>query len=176
MADRASFDEFYLGTRDGVLRQLTAMTTDPDLAGDVVQEAYARAWQRWARVSCLDDPAAWVRTVAWRVAVSHFRRVAVASRRLTRLSHRPETPPQDDSDTRLDVEAALRRLTPEHRRALVLHEMVGLTVLQIADETDVPEGTVKSRLSRARAHLVAALGADYPAAVDEPPVSGEVTR
>lgn len=176
MADRASFDEFYLGTRDRVLRQLTAMTTDPDLAGDVVQEAYARAWQRWAHVSCLDDPAAWVRTVAWRVAVSHFRRAAVASRRLTRLGRSPETRPQDETDTRLDVEAALRRLSPDHRRVLVLHEMVGLTVLQIAEETGVAEGTVKSRLSRARAHLVAAMGSDYPAAVEEPPVSGEVTR
>ncbi|MFC7496184.1 MULTISPECIES: RNA polymerase sigma factor [unclassified Nocardioides] len=176
MADRASFDEFYLGTREGVLRQLTAMTTDPDLAGDVVQEAYTRAWQRWARVSGLDDPAAWVRTVAWRIAVSHFRRASVARRRLVRLGHDAETRPQHESDTRLDIEAALRRLTPEHRRVLVLHEMVGLTVLQIAEEIGVAEGTVKSRLFRARAHLVAALGPDYPAAVDEPPVSGEVGR
>jgi RNA polymerase sigma-70 factor (ECF subfamily) len=175
MADRTTFDEFYLGTRDRVLRQLTAMTTDPELAGDVVQEAYARAWQRWARVSGLDDPVAWVRTVAWRVAVSHFRRAAVASRWLTRLSRDRGTHPQDDPDSRLDVEAALRRLTPEHRRVLVLHEMVGLTVLQIADETHVAEGTVKSRLSRARAQLVAALGTDYPAG-EQPPVSGEVTR
>jgi RNA polymerase sigma-70 factor (ECF subfamily) len=175
MADSASFDEFYLGTRDRVLRQLTAMTTDPDLAGDVVQEAYARAWQRWARVSGLDDPAAWVRTIAWRVAVSHFRRAAVARRRLAWLSRSRDTRPQDASDSRLDVEAALRRLTAEHRRVLVLHEMVGLTVLQIAEETGVAEGTVKSRLSRARTQLVAALGTDYPAVV-EPPISGEVTR
>jgi RNA polymerase sigma-70 factor (ECF subfamily) len=176
MADPASFDEFYLGTRDSLLRQLTAMTTDPDLAGDVVQEAYARAWQRWARVSSRDDPAAWVRTVAWRVAVSHFRRAAVASRRRTRPSRDPETRPQDASDTRLDVETALRRLTPAHRRVLVLHEMVGLAVRQIADETGVAEGTVKSRLHRARAQLVAALGSDYPTTVDEPPVAGEVSR
>ena len=175
MADSASFDEFYLGTRDRVLRQLTAMTTDPDLASDVVQEAYARAWQRWGRVSGLDDPVAWVRTVAWRVAVSHFRRAAVARRRLTRLVRDQEPTPQGASDTRLDVEAALRRLTPEHRRVLVLHEMVGLTVAQIGTETGVAEGTVKSRLFRARAQLVAVLGDEYPAAVDGPPDPGEVT-
>jgi RNA polymerase sigma-70 factor (ECF subfamily) len=175
MADRATFDEFYVGTRDRVLRQLTVMTTDPELAGDVVQEAYARAWQRWSRVSGLDDPAAWVRTVAWRVAVSHFRRVSVASRRLTRLTREQEHRLQEESDTRLDVEAALRRLTAEHRRVLVLHEMVGLTVAQIAAETGVAEGTVKSRLFRARAQLVAALGGEYSAAVEGPPDSGEVT-
>jgi RNA polymerase sigma-70 factor, ECF subfamily len=174
MADRTSFDEFYLGTRDRVLRQLTAMTTDPDLAGDVVQEAYARAWQRWARVSTLDDPAAWVRTVAWRVAVSHFRRAAVATRRLTRLTPDQPPRPQEDSDIRLDVEAALRRLTPEHRRVLVLHEMVGLSVTQIGAEIGVAEGTVKSRLFRARAQLVTALGERYPAVVEGPPDPGEV--
>jgi RNA polymerase sigma-70 factor, ECF subfamily len=176
MADCASFDEFYLGTRESLLRQLTAMTTDPDLAGDVVQEAYTRAWQRWGRVSGLEDPAAWVRTVAWRVAVSHYRRTAVARRWLTRLGRDSETLPQEGPDTRLDVEGALRRLTPEHRRVLVLHEMVGLTVLQIARETGVAEGTVKSRLFRARTHLTDALGPDYRAAVDDPPVSGEASR
>jgi len=176
MADPASFDEFYLGTRDHVLRQLTAMTADPELAAEVVQEAYTRAWQRWSRVSGLDDPAAWVRTVAWRVAVSHFRRATVASRGLTRLRRSAEAGPPDDPDTVLDVEAALRRLSPEHRRALVLHEMVGLTVAQIAEETGVAQGTVKSRLSRARDHLVTALGAGYPAGIDDPPIPGEVTR
>jgi hypothetical protein len=52
MAPIASFDEFYVGTRASVLRQLTAMTTDPELAADVVQEAYSRArWRGDWRVS-----------------------------------------------------------------------------------------------------------------------------
>jgi RNA polymerase sigma-70 factor (ECF subfamily) len=41
-------------------------------AEDAVQEAYARAWQRWGRVSGYADPTAWVRTVAHRVAVSRY--------------------------------------------------------------------------------------------------------
>ena len=89
MADEASFDEFYLATRGAVLGQLTAMTLDRELAADTVQEAYTRAWQRWSRVSCLDDPTGWVRTVAWRLAVSQFRRRAVANRVLRRVDHVP---------------------------------------------------------------------------------------
>ena len=69
-ADQTSFDEFFLGTRTELTLQLTAMTRDPELARDVVQEAYARAWQRWSRVSPLDNPLARARTVAWRLAVS----------------------------------------------------------------------------------------------------------
>jgi RNA polymerase sigma-70 factor (ECF subfamily) len=153
MADQASFDEFYLGTRGHVLRQLTAMTADSELAADVVQEAYARAWQRWSRVSGLESPPAWVRTVAWRIAVSHYRRAAVADRLLARLGRRPEVDPDFAAELGVDLERALHTLSPEHRRVLVLHEMVGLSVLEIAQETGVAEGTVKSRLSRARARL-----------------------
>ena len=160
MPDQASFDDFYVATRKPVLGQLTAMTLDRELAADVVQEAYTRAWQRWARVSGLDDPTAWVRTVAWRVAVSHFRRRAVVNKFSSRA--RAEAPaPEAASEVGLDVIAALRALSPEHRRVLVLHEMVGMPVRDIAVETGLPEGTIKSRLSRGRERLGVALGPDY---------------
>lgn len=162
MADQESFDAFYLGTRLHLLRQLTVMTGDPEQAADVLQEAYSRAWQRWERVASLADPVAWVRTVAWRVAISQYRRRRVAVDRLRRYFV-PEavvdrTPASDEV---LDLRAALHLLTPAHRQALVLHEMCGLTVEQIAEEAGVAVGTVKSRLSRARAALVAALGPSY---------------
>lgn len=162
MADQALFDEFFIGTRSELTRQLTAMTADPELARDVLQEAYARAWQRWSRVSSMDDPPAWVRTVAWRLAVSHFRRAAVAERVLRTLHVRPElrTAPVEEA---LDVQAALRQLTPEQRRTLVLHDLCGLTMEQVAHETGVPVGTVKSRLSRGRTALTKVLGPAYSA-------------
>jgi RNA polymerase sigma-70 factor (ECF subfamily) len=162
VADQLDFDEFYLGTRMRLWRQLTMMTGDAEQAADVLQEGYARAWQRWRRVSTMTDPAAWVRTVAWRVAVSQHRRSLVAADRLRRLLA-PEvavdrTPDPDES---LDLRGALRLLSPEHRRALVLYEMCGLSVSQVAAETGVAEGTVKSRLSRARTALADALGPGY---------------
>lgn len=165
MNDQAAFDEFYIGTRLHLLRQLTMMTGDREQAADVLQEAYARAWQRWRRVSRLNDPMAWVRTVAWRVAISQHRRSLVASDRLRRY-FAPEVAadPGPASDRVLDLRAALQLLTPEHRRALVLYEMCGLSVAQVAVETEVAEGTVKSRLARARTALAAALGPEYAAA------------
>lgn len=160
MPDPAEFDDFYLATRALTLRQLTAMTADRELAADVVQEAYERAWRRWRRVSTLEHPQAWVRTVAWRVAVSHYRRTAVARRLLPRIAEGVTTG-EAASDERLDVEGALRALAPERRRALVLHDLCGLTVAEVAAETGVAEGTVKSRLSRARAELAGALEPGY---------------
>lgn len=162
MVGEGDFDEFYLVSRPRLLRQLTVMTGDAEQATDVLQEAYTRAWQRWRRVSRLDNPEAWVRTVAWRVAVSQHRRTLVAADRLRRLFGPAEVVTQPaHRDVVLDIRAALRQLSPEHRRALVLYEMCGLSVPQVAAETGVAEGTVKSRLSRARAALEAALGDDY---------------
>ena len=168
MADPQSFDEFYLATRRTLLRQLTSLTADPELAADVLQEAYSRAWQHWGRVSQLRDPLAWVRTVAWRIAISQFRRVNVG-RRVTQLIHSDQESVAPDSahEVVMDVQAALRTLPPEHRRALVLHDLCGLSVSQVAAETGAPQGTVKSRLSRARDKLAAVLGQGYPNDRDE---------
>src|SRR5262245_16725751 len=119
------------------------MTTDPELAKDALQEAYERAWQRWSRVGRLDDPEGWVRTVAWRVAVSSHRRAVVAARFLPMFRQQPQPPLATDEV--LDVQRALRQLNPEQRRVLVLHHLAGLPVEAIAAETGVAVGTVKSR-------------------------------
>ena len=160
MGTQGEFDEFYTASRLRLLRQLTIMTGDPEQAADVLQEAYARAWQRWRRVSRLDNPVAWVRTVAWRVAVSQHRRTLVAADRLRRF-RTSEFDQIAGSEERLDLLRALGALSAEHRRVVVLYEMAGLSVAEIAAETGVPAGTVKSRLSRARDALGASLGHEY---------------
>jgi RNA polymerase sigma-70 factor (ECF subfamily) len=157
-----SFDEFYIGTRATLLGQLTAMTADPEVAKEVLQDAYALAWRRWSHVSRLDDPAAWVRKVAWRRSVSAFRHRMVADRFIRTLGHAQTEasggPPVEEV---LDIQGALRLLPDAHRRTLVLHDLCGLTMEQVATETGVPIGTVKSRLSRGRAALRSSLGPVY---------------
>jgi RNA polymerase sigma-70 factor (ECF subfamily) len=162
--DQRSFEEFYLGTRVRLLRQLAMMTGDAEQAADVLQEAYIRAWQRWGKVAGLESPEGWVRTVAWRVAVSQHRRHLVGADRVRRLfgSHGQVDDHTDHRVEAMDLQTALAHLSPDHRRVLVLHEMAGLSVREVAAETGVPEGTVKSRLSRAREAMSAALGRGYP--------------
>lgn len=171
MSDPAAFDDFYLATREQTLRQLTAMTADRDLAADVVQDAYERAWRSWKRVRELERPQAWVRTVAWHAAVSHYRRSSLAARFLPMLARRQDEAQTPTPEDRLDVENALRRMGPERRRALVLHDLCGLTVSEVAAEAGVAEGTVKSRLSRARAELAAIIEPAPAPASDEEGVS-----
>ena len=155
-ADRAAdFDEFYAATSARTVRALVAMTGDPAEAQDVVQEAYARAWQRWGTVRELDVPEAWVRQVAWRLAVSRFRR-ARTGLGLLRRQGAPADLPGLDPD-RVALVAALRRIPEAQRRAVVLHHVLGLSVAEVAAECGVPDGTVKARLSRGRAALAVLL-------------------
>ena len=99
------------------------MTLDRELAADVVQEACIRASQRWSRVSGLNDPIVWVRTVAWRLAVSQFRRRAVATRVLRRLetgSSTAELTSNMTSDMSVDGVSALpKKPAPSKRDGLL---------------------------------------------------------
>ena len=68
-----------------------------------------------------------------------------------------EGSPQEASGMRLDVGEALDRLSPMHRRVVVLREFEGMSYAEIADTLGVPQGTVESRLYRARQELKALL-------------------
>lgn len=157
------FTAFYVGSSRRLLGHVYAMVGDLAEAEDALQDAYARAWQRWPRIRAMEDPEAWVRTVAFRIAVSSWRKARnrlTAHRRGERRHHDPGVSPD-----RLAVVAALRTIPADQRRVIVLHHLVGLSVEEIAAETDVPAGTVKSRLARGRRALSGLVSefADEPA-------------
>jgi RNA polymerase sigma-70 factor (ECF subfamily) len=149
------FDRFYATAAPRLVRQLHAMTGDLSEAQDCVQEAFARAWQQWDRLRDYDEPAAWVRTVAWRQAVSRLRRVRTGARALLRQGAPADQP--ELSPDHVALVRALAQLPAEQRRALVLHHVADLSVQQVAEETGAPVGTVKARLSRGRAALAVLL-------------------
>ena len=149
------FEQFYAASSARVLRALHALTGDLAEAQDVVQEAYARAWQRWPTIRAYDVPEAWVRQVAWRLAVSRARRAKVGLGKLRRHGLPPDVPGLEPDHVALVT--ALREIPAEQRRAVVLHHLVGLSVAEIATECGVPDGTVKARLSRGRKALAVLL-------------------
>jgi RNA polymerase sigma-70 factor (ECF subfamily) len=152
----ADFAEFYAATFKQLTAQLHAFVGDHAEAQDLVQEAYCRAYARWSTLSSYDDPVAWVRRVAWNLAVSRWRR----TRRLLGLRRELAPPDVDGPDgMHLDLVRALGQLSPEHRRAIVLHYLADLSVREIAEFTGAAEGTVKAWLHRGRAALSQSLGA-----------------
>lgn len=149
--EHAEFDAFYAASVGRLIGQLYAMTGDLAEAQDVVQEAFARAWERRSELDLDGAPEAWVRTVAWRLAVSRWRRVRTALA-FARRQGPPATAPPPEPHHVLLVQA-LRRIPEAQRRAVVLHHLCDLTVEQVAAEADCPVGTVKAHLSRGRAAL-----------------------
>ncbi|WP_205324322.1 RNA polymerase sigma factor [Glycomyces sp. YM15] len=78
--DRAEFDAFYAGNVGRITAQIRAYVGDHAEAEDVVAEAFTRAVVRWKTLSTYDNPAVWVRRVAWNLATSRLRRGAFARR------------------------------------------------------------------------------------------------
>lgn len=150
----SSFDHFYLANIGTVTAVVYGLVGNWAEAQDVSQEAFARALERWSKISGYDEPLAWVRTVAHRLAISRWRRARTALR--FRRTQRPDNvePPSEDH---VALVTALRRLPAAQREALVLHYLNDLSVAAIATHVGVPEGTIKARLSRGRTALAAQL-------------------
>lgn len=146
------FAEFYAATNRAATAQVFAMIGNWHEAQEAVQEAYARALGRWRQVSTYEDPLAWVRTVAYRVSVSRWRKTR---RILFGTDHDVVVPAP--METHVELVAGLQKLPAAQREALVLHYLADLPVAQIAAQLGVPEGTVKARLSRGRAAMATLL-------------------
>jgi RNA polymerase sigma-70 factor (ECF subfamily) len=163
--DEAEFDDFYTSSFARVTAQLHAMIGDRDEARECVQEAFVRAWSHRRKLDRAEHPEAWVRTTAYRLAVSRWRRTVRGRRAPDRaLSSSNVTAPP--SANHVAVVEALKKLPEAQRRVLVLHHIADLPVQAVAREVGAPEGTVKARLSRGRAALAALLSDDHSPDLD----------
>jgi len=149
--DEEQFDRFYATSFSRVVGAIYAMCGNLTEAQDCVQEAFIRAWDHRHKLDTANSPEAWVRTTAYRLAVSRWRKARRAFRQPDRaLEHARDVEPTPD---RIALEAALARLPEDQRRAIVLYHLCDLSVTQVAEEVGAPTGTVKARLSRGRATL-----------------------
>jgi len=144
--------------RDGYARLVGAValvTGDTATAEDAVQEAVVRAWERADRgeqIAALDR---WVAAVAMNLSRSGLRRLRVERRARPRLvAAATVDAPSDDA---VDVRRALAALPRRQRETAVLRYYLDLSTEEIAEAMGTSEGTVKSQLSKARAHLAEAL-------------------
>ncbi|MGW0878715.1 RNA polymerase sigma factor [Streptomyces sp. NPDC002671] len=143
-----------------------AVTRDPQLAEDIAQQTFERAW-RHAQIydSRRGSVMTWLTTIAHNLAID-----AVRARRTQPVAPEDldalvgvvtETPEQwalaDEASSQL--RAALARLPREQARALVMAGIYGMTAQQIADTENIPLGTAKTRIRAAMAKLRTSLAA-----------------
>jgi RNA polymerase sigma-70 factor (ECF subfamily) len=156
------FEALYAAHFDHLTLQLYAYTGDLGLAQDVVQEAFCRALLRWNRLVGYDDPVAWVRRVAWNLATNRFHQLR--RYRLFLRHQREEHVPAPNPD-HVVLTTALAKLPANLRQAVVMHYLADLSVAEIAEQTGVAQGTVKSWLHRGRMKLAATLTAQEEGSV-----------
>jgi RNA polymerase sigma factor (sigma-70 family) len=147
-----AFDDFYRDEYRRLVPVIAALLGDRAGAQDVVQEALVEAQRRWATVEEFDKPGAWVRRVALNRASNVRRRSGREHRALARLRVvRAESESNALPDDHLW--SLVRDLPDQQRRAVALYYVGDLSVADVADAMECSEGTVKTHLSRARAHL-----------------------
>lgn len=189
--DKDAFGLLFSRHRDRLWAVAVRTLGDPDEAADALQDAMISAFRRAAGFRGESAVTTWLHRIVVNACLDRLRRRAARPATsgmdehtldVLALSAAPDR--SADSDTSLDVLAALRTLPAEQRAALVLVDMLGYPVADAADVLGVASGTVKSRCARGRARLLPLLahlrgplaGHDDPARADRnQPVSGRVS-
>lgn len=135
-----------------LVRLACLLVDDRGTGEEIVQEAFVRVYQAWARI---EQPLVYLRSTVLNLARSRMRRRQVARRRVEPVA--PAGPPIDEHlvllDDQRDVLTALRTLPARQRECLVLRYYLDLTESQIAATLGISNGSVKSHSSRGLAAL-----------------------
>jgi RNA polymerase sigma factor (sigma-70 family) len=149
------FEAFYKAEVDRVYRALAVTVGDAHLAREATDEAMARAYAHWRRVSACDNPGGWAFRVGLNWATSWWRKVGrerpLADRALDEVSAGRATDPQDAAAA--VAMAALQRLPMQHRAVVVCRVLLEMSTVETSVALGLAEGTVKSRLARGLAGL-----------------------
>ena len=151
--DRVAQRRLYEASKENVYRLMVRMVGVQD-AADLTQQVFLQVFRRIDQFSGQAQIGTWIYRVAVNEALQHLRR----SKRV-RLRILEQEPMDDSSDTNENIddkellEQALVRLELDLRSAFLLREVEGLSYREIADTLQIPEGTVGSRLNRARREL-----------------------
>lgn len=151
---------FVRGTQAEVWR-FTAALVDPGAADDLTQETYLRAFKALPGFEGRAMVRTWLLGIARRACADHLRAVVRRRRLDARLAAQAWTdvPRQPDPAHRLGAADLLGRLGAERRTAFVLTQVLGLSYADAAEIEEVPVGTIRSRVARAREELVTAVAA-----------------
>jgi RNA polymerase sigma-70 factor (ECF subfamily) len=150
--DTAAATAFVRATQADVWRACAALASRQS-ADDLTQETYARAFAGLHRFAGRSSARTWLLAIARNVCADAVR--ALSRDRARRSDAEPDAPVPDGAEG-VALRSLLDGLDPERREAFVLTQVVGLAYAEAADVVGCPVGTIRSRVARARADLIAA--------------------
>lgn len=168
------FEELVRPHLDGLYRLAFRFTRKREDAEDLVQDLALKVYSRLDELAALNNPRTWLSKVLYRQYLdkvrsqrrSHIRLVSDLSEGEALSAERVASPTPEPSvyisqqDVVARLEAALGELGEDHRVLVLMHDVEGFDLNEIKEVVDLPIGTIKSRLHRARAKLRQILGGD----------------
>ena len=137
----------YEGLVSGIV---SARVRDPEIAKDIVQDAFLTAWRELEKLRDAERIGSWVGGIARNLAASELRRRSRQTRLLALAAAEPSAA-NEDAPPSFDDELAT--LSSTHREVLVLFYVEGKSIAAIARQLSIAEPAVKQRLSRGRKEL-----------------------
>lgn len=166
--DEHALGELYDATLGKVYGVAMRVVGDAALAEDVVAEAYHDAWRNAGRFdSKLGRPITWLLSICRNRALDEYRRRAADSRKIESAAQQSVAETTDTPDDLIAtieeghvVHGLLAAISADDRQLIAMAFFKGLSHQQIANHTDMPLGTVKTRLRRALQKLSVGVPAD----------------
>lgn len=156
----SEFDALFLAGYVRLVRSVSYICGDPEVAADCVADAFERAYVRWRKVGQLEDPLGWVRRVAIHRATDVHRRRLRNRRAIVKLGMRPQPlsrMAQQVSDSMQfhdsELAGAVAELSPQQRAVVVLHYLDDMSVIEVSAALSLSAGAVKYHLHQARERL-----------------------
>lgn len=157
----AAFRQQLIAALPRLRRYARTLVHDSSQADDLVQSTLERALSHWHQFDQRRDILVWLLSIAHNAHLDHWRREQrmqfTDPSELDALRDSTGAASSFDPGLRIDLLAALARLSADHREVLLLVGVEQLSYAECAEVLRLPQGTVMSRLSRARAALRACL-------------------
>ncbi len=153
-----SFEDFFQAEQLRLQRALYLLTGNSQEAEELTQDAFLALWEKWDRVSVMDEPTGYLYRTAMNRHRSKARRIARAAQRVAGTAETGDA--FAAADERDAVARALARLSPRQRAAVILTEMLGYGAEDAAGILGVLPPTVRSLASQGRAAMREVLNDD----------------
>lgn len=151
VSDPLAFEDFFEAERARLLRALFLLTGNAEEAEEVMQDAFLAVWERWDRVSAMDEPTGYLFRAALHRWRSRARRLTRSARKVVGAAHGGDA--FAEADERDAVARALAQLSPRRREAIVLTEMLGYRSAEAGAAMGISDVTVRRLAQDARDQL-----------------------